>query len=132
MYRDYKMKAVLINETYGNIIEIELDIHPKKNEVFKLLKGTGTFVGQWPDSDVVIMKCKESIFELQKNENTLVEPFDKEVIYGPILFIRMDENADHQDLTLTESLPWLESKPPPPEPRSCTPLPTRSESSETP
>ena len=108
------MKAVLINETYGNIIEIELDIHPKKNEVFKLLKGTGTFVGQWPDSDVVIMKCKESIFELQKNENTLVEPFDKEVIYGPILFIRMDENADHQDLTLTESLPWLESKPPPP------------------
>ena len=108
MYWDYKMKAILINETYGNIIEIDLDIHPKKNEVFKLLKGTGTFVGQWPDSDVVIMKCKESAFELQKNENKLSEPFDKEVIYGPILFIRMDENAEHQDLTLTDSTSWIE------------------------
>lgn len=116
MYQDYKMKAVLINENYGNIIEIDLDIHPKKNEIFKLLKGTGTFVGQWPDSDVVIMKCKESVLELQKNENKLSEPFDKEVIYGPILFIRMDENAEHQDLTLIESLPWLESKLYPPTP----------------
>ena len=102
------MKAVLINENYGNVIEIDLDIHPKKNEIFKLLKGPGTFVGQWPDSDVVIMKCKESVLELQKNENKLSEPFDKEVIYGPILFIRMDENADHQDLTLTEASSWIE------------------------
>ena len=101
------MKAVLINETHGNIIEIDLNIHPKRNEIFKLLKGTGTFVGQWPDSDVVIMKCNESVFELQKNENTLSEPFDKEIIYGPILFIRMDKDAKHQDLTLTESLPWI-------------------------
>lgn len=101
------MKAVLINETYGNIVEIDLNISPKRNEIFKLLKGPGTFVGQWPDSDVVIMKCRESVFELQKNENKLSEPFDGEEIYGPILFIRMDENADHQDLTLTESLPWI-------------------------
>jgi hypothetical protein len=104
------MKAVLINETYGNIVEIDLNIHPKKNEIFKILKGPGTFVGQWPDSDVVIMKCRESVFELQKNENTLSKPFDKEEIYGPILFIRMDENAEHQDLTLTESLSWIENK----------------------
>ncbi len=102
MYRDYKMKAVLINETHGNIIEIDLNISAKKNQVFKLLKGTGTFIGQWPDSDVVIMKCRESVFELQRNENTLATPFDGEEIYGPVLFIRMDENADHQDLTLAE------------------------------
>lgn len=103
------MKAVLINETYGNIIEIDLDISPKKNQIFKLLKGPGTFVGQWPDSDVVIMKCRESIFELQVNQNRLSEPFDKELIHGPILFIRMDENAEHKDLTLTESLSWIKS-----------------------
>ena len=102
------MKAVLINENHGNVIEIDLVIHPKRNEIFKLLKGTGTFVGQWPDSDVVIMKCKESVLELQKNENKLSEPFDKEVIYGPILFIRMDENADHQDLTLNQVSSWIE------------------------
>lgn len=103
------MKAVLVSETFGNVSEIDLDIHPKKNEIFKILKGPGTFVGQWPDSDVVIMKCRESIFDLQKNENTLSEPFDKEVIYGPILFIRMDENADHQDLTLNETETWLKN-----------------------
>ncbi len=96
------MKAVLLNETYGNIVEIDLNISLKENQIFKLLKGTGTFIGQWPDSDVVIMKCKESMFELQKNENTLAEPFDEDTVYGPILFIRMDENADHQDLTLAE------------------------------
>ena len=96
------MKAVLVNETHGNAVEIELDINAKKNQVFKLLKGAGTFIGQWPDSDVVIMKCRESMFELQRNENTMASPFEDEVIYGPILFIRMDENADHQDLTLSE------------------------------
>ena len=101
------MKAVLVSETFGNISEIELDIHPKKNEIFKILKGPVTFAGQWTDSEVVIMKCRESIFNLQKNENTLSEPFDKEVIYGPILFIRMDENAEHQDLTLIETESWI-------------------------
>ena len=109
MYQDYKMKTVMINETYGNIAEIDLDIHPKKNQIFKLLKGTGTFVGQWPDSNVVIMKCKDSIFDLQMNENTLAEPFDKEVILGPILFIRMDDNANHQDLTLNECQSWIKN-----------------------
>jgi hypothetical protein len=96
------MKAVLVNETHGNINEIDLNISLKENEIFKILKGTGTFIGQWPDSDVVIMKCKETLFELQKNENILAKPFYEEEVYGPILFIRMDENADHQDLTLAE------------------------------
>ncbi len=32
------MKAVLVSETFGNICEIELDIHPKKNEIFKIIK----------------------------------------------------------------------------------------------
>jgi len=96
------MKAVVIEEQVGSFREIELDIHPKKNEVFKILKGVGTFVGQWPESDVVIMKCRESIMELCENKNKMPEPFDKEHIMGPILFIRMDENADHQDLTLDE------------------------------
>lgn len=105
------MKAVLVSETYGDISEIDLDIHPKKNEIFNILKGPGTFVGQWPESDVVIMKCRESLFNLQKNENILSEPFDKEIIYGPILFIRMDENAEHQDLTLNETESWLKNTP---------------------
>jgi len=93
------MKAVLIKESKGDLEEIELDIHPRKYEIFKLLGGSGTFVGQFPDSDVVIMK---GVNHTQENENTLVEPFHDETIHGPILLIRMDENADHQDLTLEE------------------------------
>lgn len=93
------MKTVLIRESKGDLEEIELDIHPRKYEIFKLLGGSGTFVGQFPETDVVIMK---GVSHTKKNENSLREPFHEETIRGPILLIRMDENAEHQDLTLEE------------------------------
>ncbi len=49
-------KAILIHENMDNIREIDLDITPHKNEIFKLLEGRQTFIGQWPEIDVVIMK----------------------------------------------------------------------------
>jgi hypothetical protein len=97
----YKMKAVFIGEDKGNVREIDLDIAPKKNEIFKLLGGPGTFVGQWPDTDVVVMKCKTDAG--RPNENTLAEPFHGERVIGPILMIRMDQDAEHQDFTREES-----------------------------
>jgi hypothetical protein len=48
--------AVLIKEELGDVRQIELDIDPRKNEIFQLLSGSPTFIGQWPDLDVVIMK----------------------------------------------------------------------------
>jgi len=39
-------KAVLIKEQLGNIIEIDLDIEPRKNEIFKILSRSPTFIGQ--------------------------------------------------------------------------------------
>lgn len=101
------MKTVLIKETKGDVIELDVDIAPKKNEIYILLGGPGTFVGQWPGTNVVIMKCRLDDVHI-KNENKLAKPFDKEEINGPILFIRMDENADHQDLTLEECESWIE------------------------
>lgn len=95
------MKTVLIRESKGDMEEIELDIHPRKYEIFKLLGGSGTFVGQFPETDVVIMK---GVNHTKENENSLGEPFHEETIQGPILLIRMDENADHQDLTLQECI----------------------------
>ena len=92
-------KSILIHESIGNIEEIELDISSSKNEIFKLLGGRQTFIGQWPDIDVVIMMPEDGKV---KNENTLPHPFDVEDVYGKILLVRMDENSDPQDFTLEE------------------------------
>lgn len=92
-------RAVLIHEKHGEIEEIDLDISPVKNQIFKLLKGRQTFIGQWPDIDVVIMKAEEGA---SKNENTLPRPFSNEEVFGKILLVRMDANSDPQDFTAAE------------------------------
>tara|TARA_R110001606_G_scaffold3987_3_gene19001 strand:+ start:1545 stop:1868 length:324 start_codon:yes stop_codon:yes gene_type:complete len=92
-------KAILIREKLGDIIEIDLDISPHKNEIFKILEGRQTFIGQWPDIDVVIMKPEDG---KMKNENILPHPFDAEEVYGKILLVRMDENSEHRNFTLNE------------------------------
>ena len=94
--------CVLVSEEEGNVSEVDVDI--RGNDLYRVLKGTGTFIGQFPDTDIVIMKCDESPFELLENRNKLPEPFHDEVVLGPILMIRMDENADPQDFTLLEYL----------------------------
>ena len=94
--------CVLVSEEDGNISEIEVNL--QGNDLYRVLKGTATFIGQFPDTDIVIMKCDESPFELLENRNKLPEPFHDEVVLGPILMIRMDENADPQDFTLSEYL----------------------------
>lgn len=93
--------AILIKEQFGDLRQIELDIDPKKNEIFKLLSGSPTFIGQWPDLDVVIMKAQRAT---TLNENTLPPPFDTEEVHGSILLVRMDENSDPRDFTLEEYL----------------------------
>lgn len=91
--------AVLIHETNGHIEQIELDIAPHKNEIFTIIGGTQTFIGQWPDIDVVILK---SVQAKKLNENTLPPPFHGEEVYGKILLVRMDENSEPKDFTLRE------------------------------
>ena len=92
-------KAVLIHEEMGNVEQIEIDIDPRKNEIFKILSGRATFIGQWPDIDVVILK---SVQAKKLNENTLPPPFHGEEVYGKILLVRMDENSEPKDFTLQE------------------------------
>tara|TARA_B100000767_G_C19752629_1_gene531456 strand:+ start:1386 stop:1685 length:300 start_codon:yes stop_codon:yes gene_type:complete len=92
-------KAVLINEELGNVKQIEIDIDPRKNEIFKILSGRATFIGQWPDIDVVLVKCVEAA---KLNENVLPPPFQDEEVYGKIILIRMDENSEPRDFTLKE------------------------------
>ena len=97
-------KAVLISEEENHITEIDLDIFSDRNKIFSILKGPATFIGQWPEIQVVIMKCRESPFDLLTNRNTLPYPFDKDigVVVGPILLVRMNANAEPEDFTLDE------------------------------
>jgi hypothetical protein len=92
-------KAILIHEEKDNIEEIDLDISPAKNQIYKLLRGRQTFIGQWPDIDVVIMKAEDGV---SKNENTLPYPFSTEEVFGKILLVRMDENSEPKNFTLEE------------------------------
>lgn len=96
--------AVLIREELGDIRQIELDIDPKKNEIFLLLSGSPTFIGQWPDLDVVIMKPQ---YGSSLNNNKLPPPFDTEEVRGSILLVRMDEESEPQDFTLAEYLSFF-------------------------
>tara|TARA_B100001769_G_scaffold260627_1_gene241391 strand:- start:665 stop:1069 length:405 start_codon:yes stop_codon:yes gene_type:complete len=97
-------RAVLINEKRNDIHEIHIDISPYKNEIFKILRGKASFLGQWPDEQVVIVKTErdEALSELILNTNRLPRPFTNMLVYGRILLLRMDDNADPQDFTLRE------------------------------
>ena len=94
-----EVKAVVIHEEEGNIDEIDLDIDPKKNEIYKILSGRGTFIGQWPEIDVVIMK---GVGGGKPNEKTLPFPFHEEEVLGKILLIRMDKDSEPLDFTKVE------------------------------
>lgn len=97
-------KAILIHEEEGVIDEIDLDISPRKNEIFTHLCGKQTFIGQWPDIDVVIMKAESATV---KNTNTLPPPFNAEDIYGKVLLVRMDAHSEPQDFTLDEYISFM-------------------------
>ena len=95
-------RAILINEKRNDIHEIDVDISPEKNEIFNILKGKASFIGQWPDEDVVILKCSESVFDLKLNENRIPRPFTNIPVLGRILLLRMDEYSEPQDFTIKE------------------------------
>lgn len=98
------VKAVLVNLKRNDIKEINLDISSRSSQVTQYLGGSATFIGQWPDLNIVIMKCIDSIFEYGFNANKLAAPFDNEIVVGPILLVRMNEKSEPEDLTLQEVL----------------------------
>ncbi len=93
------VKCVLISEQLGNIEEIET---PLSSDMFYILKGPGTFMGQYEDIDVVVMKCRESFMDLSNNQNRLPPPYHDELVLGPILLVRMNQDAEPEDFTLEE------------------------------
>jgi len=98
------VNAVLVNVKRNDLKEIDLDISSKSSQVTQYLGGSATFIGQWPDLNIVIMKCRDSIFDCGFNANKLAAPFDNEIVVGPILLVRMNEKSEPEDLTLQEVL----------------------------
>jgi len=98
------VNCVLISEEENHITDVQVSISSRSNDLFKVLKGTATFIGQWPELEVVIMKCRESQFQLLKNNNKLPPPFQDEEVVGPILLIKMDSDAEPRDFTVQEFL----------------------------
>lgn len=92
-------KAIFISEQKHNIRDVDVDLSVENNQLYNVLGGKATFIGQWPDIDVVIVKRVDGD---QLNENKLPTPFDQEDVMGPIMLIRMDENSEPQDFTLRE------------------------------
>jgi hypothetical protein len=91
--------CVLVCEEEGHVMEIE---SPLDKDLYTILKGTATFVGGYPELDVVILRCEHSHFHLLENRNRLPPPFDDQRILGPILLVRMDAQSEPQDFTLEE------------------------------
>jgi hypothetical protein len=83
--------VVLVCEQEGHIIETSIEL----KDISRLLKGTATIQGAYPEMDVVVLRCDETPFDLMRNQNM-------PEIVGPALFIRMDENSEPQDFTLDE------------------------------
>lgn len=93
-------KAVLIGVERYDLNEIDLDIDPKKNQIMHIFDGQATFIGQWPDIDVVILRAVNSNLDI--NKNTLPYPFSDIEVRGPILLVRMDTYSEPKDFTLKE------------------------------
>jgi len=98
-----KKKCILVAEEQDNIIEVDTSL----KELYRYLKGTSTIIGSIPTLDAVILKCRESPFELMVNRNTDLLPIEEKYVLGPIIIVRMDENSEHQNLTLSEVEPML-------------------------
>lgn len=93
-------KAILIGTERFNLSEIDLDIDPEKNQIMQIFGSQATFIGQWPDIDVVILKSVNEDGDI--NKNILPHPFTDITVYGPVLLVRMDENSEPCDFTLKE------------------------------
>jgi hypothetical protein len=96
--------CVLISEEEGHVTEIRSTLD---QDLYTILKGTATFIGQYADIDVIVMRCSETPFQLMENRNRLPPPFENERVVGPVLLVRMDERADPKDFTLKEYLDYV-------------------------
>lgn len=69
--------------------------------VAKVLGGSVTILGQWPQLDLVIM-CLRDQTGLPPNKHKLQPPFHKASVCGPIMLLRMNEQSIPASFNLKE------------------------------
>eukprot|EP00941_MAST-03F_sp_MAST-3F-sp1_P002752 g2752.t1 len=115
-------KCVLIKASDGIATEIDIDMTPKENNAATILGGSPTFIGQFIDLNVVVMKVRNPTPETVVNPHTLPHPFHKEETKGNILLLRMDDASNPRDFTLEEYLSYVKkilANPPPDVPETA-------------
>ena len=80
-----------------------VDMTPKLNPAARILGGQGTFVGQYPDLGVMVMRKRETVEGKDaKNPYKLPVPFADATILGDILLVRVNDESEPESITLDE------------------------------
>jgi thiol:disulfide interchange protein len=75
-----------------------------------LLGGSASFVGQLLDIQVVVMMLATQPKSLAQSRHALPSPLHRERVRGPMVCIRMDDNAEPQDFTYEQYAAYCKSK----------------------
>ena len=95
----------------GNIYEKQLDLDKNKNEIGLFMNDKLSFIGQIIREDnkqekktnIILIKGLNSEKNNRKiNKCKLPIPFDKEIIYGDIILLPMNENIEPENIYLEE------------------------------
>ena len=78
-------KAVLLKEERDNVREITI----REKDIHRYLNGPATFIGSYPEYDVVVIACR-IMTDRQVNQNTLPPPMYRDIVYGPIILTKME------------------------------------------
>ena len=87
------------NQTDATISQMELDMTPSENKIVDAMGGSVTILGQYNDIDTVVLKLRNPGEKALKNPHKLQPPLHNQEIYGPLLMVRMDADANPQDFT---------------------------------
>lgn len=84
----------------GTSEEQTVDMTPRLNKPGEILGGAVTFVGQYPEHEIVLMMRKDAPEGTPINKHKLQPPLHKREIAGDMMLVRMDQEAMPQDFTL--------------------------------
>ena len=93
-------KTVWLSEN-GTICEKTLELGMKSENLYNEIGGRTSFVGQYIDINVVVVKLLDSIGQ-EQNTHRLPKPLHKEIVHGPIVLIRIDDDGEPKNFTLDE------------------------------
>ena len=79
-----------------------LNLEMKSSDLYNKIGGRTSFIGQYPEIYVIIVKLFEPEKNLAINKHVLPEPFDTQSVQGPIVLIKIDEESEPQDFTIFE------------------------------